>query len=160
MGFLLGDILGSPFEGFGYRAAQAGYLKRVGSYTDDTLMYLSVLKAYKRKTPLSKTLIGFYDPARGYGGRMDGMLSQKRCVPADSWGNGAATRTAALALFDKATIKDVVAYASVTHTHPDAIKASKMVFVAVRAALSKSKDLGKCWQVLEERKELHQNSCG
>jgi ADP-ribosylglycohydrolase len=123
-------------------------------------MYLSVLKSYKKKTPLSKTLIDFYDPTRGYGGRMDEMLSKRRCVPADSWGNGAATRTAALALFDRATIRDVVAYARITHTHPDAIKASKTVFAAVRAALSKSKDLGKCWQLLEEKKELHQYSCG
>lgn len=160
LGFLLGDILGSPFEGFGYRAARAGYLKKIGSYTDDTLMYLSVLKAYKNKTPLAKTLVDFYDPDRGYGRRMDKMLSNKRCVATDSWGNGAATRTAALALFDEATQQDAVAYAKVTHTHPDAIKASRMVFVAVRAALSKSKDLSRCWRMLEEKKQLHQYSCG
>jgi ADP-ribosylglycohydrolase len=160
LGFLLGDMLGSPFEGFGHRAARDGYLKRIGSYTDDTLMYLSVLKAFKEKTPLAKTLVDFYDPVRGYGGRMDKMLSHRRCVATDSWGNGAATRTAALALFDKATQEDAVAYAKVTHTHPDAIKASRMVFLAVRAALSKSKDLNRCWLMLEEKKQLHQYSCG
>ncbi|MCK4825439.1 ADP-ribosylglycohydrolase family protein [bacterium] len=111
MGFLLGDMLGSPFEGFGYQAAIRGYMKKIGSYTDDTLMYLSVLKSFARHIPLSKTLIEFYDKSRGYGGRMDNMLSGGKCIPSNSWGNGAATRTAALALFDHATIADAVNYA-------------------------------------------------
>jgi len=54
MGFLLGDMLGSPFEGFGYQAAVRGYMKKIGSYTDDTLMYLSVLKSLKKSKDLSK----------------------------------------------------------------------------------------------------------
>ena len=91
---------------------------------------------------------------------MHQMLSQKKCMSTDSWGNGAATRTAALALFDKAVMQDVAGYAKVTHTHPDAVKASKMVFMAVRAALSGSKDLSGCWRMLEAKKEPNQYSCG
>lgn len=91
---------------------------------------------------------------------MDEMLSQGKCFPSDSWGNGSATRTAALALFDRAAIQDVIDYSKVTHSHPDAIKASKSVFLAVRKALSGSKDLSKCWQILGVRKDPSQYSCG
>ncbi|MBA7710160.1 hypothetical protein ES703_119093 [subsurface metagenome] len=154
MGFLLGDILGSPFEGFSHTVAAEGYLKKIGSYTDDTLMYLSVLKAYSKHQPLCKTLIEYYSESRGYGRRMDAVLSQKKCVPSNSWGNGAAVRTAALVLFDRATLKDAVDFCKVIHIHPESIACSKVVFLAVRKALRKNLDLSECWEVLGQRHEL------
>lgn len=160
LGFLLGDMLGSPFEGFGYKAAAEGYLKKIGSYTDDTLMYLAVLEAFARRRPLARTLVERYQRNRGYGGRMEAMLSRGRCEPTDSWGNGAATRTAALALFPRATIGDAVAYCRVTHTHPQAIACSRAVFVAVRQALRCSRDLGECWRILGAKKPLAHYAMG
>ncbi len=160
LGFLLGDMLGSPFEGFSRRAAAAGYLKQIGSYTDDTLMYLSVLEAFARTRPLARTLVEHYDAGRGYGGRMDAMLSRGRCEASDSWGNGAATRTAALALFPRASIDDAVAYCRVTHTHPEAVACSRAVFVAVRQALHGSRDLAECWGILGRRTALADYAMG
>jgi len=159
-GFLLGDILGAPFEGRSFRDAQNGYLKKIGSYTDDTLMYLAVLKSFRMKIPLAETLIEFYDPNRGFGGRMDEMLSQKKCIPSDSWGNGSATRTAALALFEQALLSDAEVYSKVTHLHPEAVLYSKAVFLAVRQALKKSKDLSSCWKLIGEKKPLEKYSMG
>jgi len=153
-GFMLGDMLGAPFEGLGKSEAGQGFLRKVGSYTDDTLMYLSVLHACAKRTDLCRTLIQYYDQSRGYGGRMSRMLSRKQCVPSDSFGNGAATRSAAVALFESATEKDAVIYAKKTHTHPDSLAASRAVYWAVRAALQGSKDLSRSWEILGEKKEF------
>jgi ADP-ribosylglycohydrolase len=160
MGFLLGDMLGSPFEGFSHTAAAEGYLKKIGSYTDDTLLFLSVLKAFSKHKPLCKTLIEYYSESRGFGGRMDAMLSKRRCVPSDSWGNGAAVRTAALALFDHATLKDAADFCKATHTHPESIACSKAVFLAVRQALRKKQDLSECWEALGQRLKISHYSMG
>ncbi len=148
MGFILGDMLGSPFEGFSHTTAAEGYLKKIGSYTDDTLMYLSVLKAYSKHQLLCKTLLEDYSENRGYGRRMDEMLSRGKCMPSDSWGNGASVRTAALALFDNATLKDAVNFCKVTHAHPESIACSKAVFLAVKQALFKKK-LCSIWHLSE-----------
>lgn len=160
IGFLIGDMFGAPFEAKSKYEAMSGFGKRIGSYTDDTLMYLSVLKSFKKNISLRETLIEFYDPDRGYGNRMDDMLSKKRCEPSDSWGNGAATRTAALALFDSSTIDDVEKYCRVTHTHPESTKASIAVYISIKQALQKNKDLSKAWKVIGQKKKLESYSMG
>ncbi len=159
-GFLLGDKIGAPFEGKSKNDASKNYLKIIGSYTDDSLMFLSVLKAFKKKLKFEKTLIEFYSEKRGYGQRMDSMLSQGKCIATDSWGNGAAIRTAALALFDKAAVSDVIKYCKTTHTHPESIRYSEAVYFAVKSALSKSKNLKKSWDIIGGRKPINKYSMG
>lgn len=159
-GFLLGDMFGSPFESRSTDEAKKGFGHTVGSYTDDTLMYLSVMKSFKMNLPLSETLIEFYDDRRGYGNRMDEMLSQKLCVPTDSWGNGAAVRTAALALYEKADLDTVEKYCRTTHTHPDAVRTSLAMFIAVRNALNGNQDLSECWKIIGTKKPLKSYSMG
>ncbi len=158
VGFMFGDMAGAPFENQGRIKAETGFLKEIGSYTDDTLMYVSVLNAYSKNSDLSEMLIKYYDRSRGFGGRMSRMLNNGKCYPANSYGNGAGTRTAALALFDRTSINDVINYAKKTHTHPSALKASAAVFYAVRSALKGSKDLKSSWSVIGEKRDFSKYS--
>lgn len=141
-------------------AAVRGHMEAVESSTDDTLRYIAVLKAFSKRQPICRTLVEYYSGRRGYGRRMDAMLSKGKCVPAPSWGNAAATRKAELALFDRARLGDVIKYCRVTHTHAESETCCKAVFVAVRCALRHCRDLTECWQILGEKHGLSHCSAG
>jgi len=124
-------------------------------HTDDTQMALSVLESLRQfgrveQDALAQSLAHHYDPSRGYGPSMHGLLEWVRLgIPwraaagrlfagQGSYGNGAAMRVAPVGAYfaenlDEAA-KEAVRSAEVTHAHAEGIAGA--VAVAVAAALA------------------------
>lgn len=123
-------------------------------YSDDTEMAIGVaesLVAHAGVVPeeLLRTLARDYDPARGYGKGGKGMkLIVRRLAegapwqsvaatawPEGSWGNGVAVRVGPIACLyhddDAALRAAVVAGATITHAHPEAIAWASVLARAV-----------------------------
>jgi ADP-ribosylglycohydrolase len=122
-------------------------------YTDDTEMALSIVATLRQhgeieQDALARSFAERYDPSRGYGPAMHGLLQRvdggepwQAVAPSlfagqGSYGNGAAMRIAPLGAYFADDIDLVVAQArrsaEVTHAHPEAIAGA--IAVAVAAA--------------------------
>jgi ADP-ribosylglycohydrolase len=124
-------------------------------FTDDTLMALSIVSCLRlheeiEQNLLAKSFAARYDPSRGYGPSMHGVLA--RIAQGEPWpdvtrsmfggqgsfGNGAAMRVAPVGAYFADDLNAVVAQASlsaeVTHAHEEAIAGA--IAVAVGAAIA------------------------
>ncbi len=122
-------------------------------YTDDTQMALSIVSILRQygaidQDRLAESFAEQYDPSRGYGPAMHGLLRAIRAgrpwseaargqfEGQGSYGNGAAMRVAPLGAFFADELDMVVEQAArsaeVTHTHPEGIAGA--IAVAVAAA--------------------------
>jgi len=129
-------------------------------YTDDTEMALSIVSVLRRCGRVDQDLLaasfsGHYNPSRGYGPAMNGLLdwigqgvawqdlSRRLFHGQGSFGNGAAMRVAPLGAYFADDLAVVVEQArlsaEVTHAHPEGIAGA--IAVAVAAALAANLDL-------------------
>ena len=127
------------------------------SFTDDTMMAISVVATLKRSgridpEDLVRDFIARYRPHRGYGPSMHGYLtslasrgpelwqsaSQALFAGQGSFGNGAAMRVAPLGAFfaedPVLLIEQARRSAIATHSHPDAVDGAIAVALAAAAA--------------------------
>lgn len=125
-------------------------------FTDDTMMALSVvstLEAHQQidQDHLASSFARHYDPSRGYGAAMHGLLLKIRSNP-DSWraeaqaqfggegsfGNGSAMRVAPVGAYFADDLEQVIHQAELsavtTHCHAEAIAGA--IAVALAAALA------------------------
>jgi ADP-ribosylglycohydrolase len=156
-GLSAGDAFGDCFFGNPDQVAELIQRRVVPAapwaYTDDTEMALSIfanLREYSRieQDALAQSFAFRYNPQRGYGSSMHGLLEWIRlgvswqvAAPklfggSGSFGNGAAMRIAPLGAYFADDLDQVVAQAEtaavVTHTHRDAVAGA--IAVAVAAA--------------------------
>ena len=158
LGAMCGDALGMPVEGWSVRqiAQRFGRLDRLvdgrlpaGSYTDDSQMMIAILQTLAQGGGLdsfflARRFLALYDPARGYGGRIDGLMRRLARgeawdrVATDSWGNGGAMRVGVLGVFfaedEDACREAALAQCRITHTHPRALAGAAAQALAVRLA--------------------------
>lgn len=144
VGLSVGDALGARFEGDAFeRGRLAAVLEPDGPavWTDDTQMARSIVDVLLTARTIDQDrlarLFGLrYEPWRGYGPAMHGMLPllgagkdwrelKDKFFPGGSFGNGSAMRVAPLgAYFHEATVDTVLEEAElsaeVTHAHPEA----------------------------------------
>jgi len=114
MGTFVGDALGRPVEGWSSRMIQTvhGLLVEMGqgTYTDDTEMMIGIMESLVERPRFDPAHTGGkflanFNPHRGYGGRIYGVMDELRCGTAwnkagtDSWGNGGAMRIAPIGFF-------------------------------------------------------------
>jgi ADP-ribosylglycohydrolase len=120
-------------------------------YTDDTQMALSIVSILRQhgtinQDRLAESFAEQYDPSRGYGPAMHGLLRAIRAgrpwgeaargqfEGQGSYGNGAAMRVAPLGAFFADDLDMVVEQAArsaeVTHTHPEGVAGAIAVAVA------------------------------
>ena len=127
------------------------------AFTDDTMMAISIFEVLKRdgqiqEAQLAAHFASLYDPARGYGPAMHGLLQQIRVTGGETWkqeaaslfqgrgsyGNGSAMRVAPLGAYfadDLPTVAEQARRsAATTHAHAEA--AAGAIAVAVGAALA------------------------
>jgi ADP-ribosylglycohydrolase len=124
-------------------------------YTDDTQMALSIIETLREcgeivQERLAWSFADHYEPGRGYGPAMHGLLRRIR-AGADwqaaakgqfsgqgSWGNGGSMRVAPLGAYFADDLARVVEQArlsaEVTHTHPEGIAGAIAVAVAAACA--------------------------
>ncbi len=159
IGLMAGDALGMPVEGWSWPMIENryGWLSEMrpgrfpaGWYTDDFQMALGLLEslvASKGFDPAACAAqwLANYDPRRGYGARLHGVMSRLAAgepwseVGTDSFGNGSAMRVGPLGVFyadDVETLIETAAEsARITHRHPRAVAGAVIQAGAVGLAL-------------------------
>ncbi len=159
VGTFVGDALGEPVEGWSHHAiySRFGLLDKLvggeGRYTDDTQMMIGILEALIKKggfdpAVCAKRFAENFDPMRGYGRRIFGVMERIRQgmswdqVGTDSFGNGGAMRIAPVGCFyhhDLQAIKDnAILSARITHNHPQGLAGAVAQATAVGLALHRS----------------------
>ena len=158
-GLSVGDAFGETFfvhpdlvEGL---IAERALASRTWTYTDDTLMAMSVFSVLRQEGQISQASLARsfaerYERDRGYGPAMHRLLSEIRSGEdwaeraqslfggQGSFGNGAAMRVAPIGAFFAGDIDAVVEQATrssvITHTHDEAIAGAVAVAVAAARA--------------------------
>jgi len=156
-GAIIGDIVGSVYEGSCFKSKIFPFFSKYSRYTDDTVMTCAVAAAllerngiYNNEEKCKNLFVKYmrkygqeyYDA--GYGGSFKLWLSSKTPEPYKSFGNGSAMRVSPVAWVfnDIETVKKLARWsAEVTHNHPEGIKGAEATAVAVfLARTGKSKD--------------------
>lgn len=144
IGAIIGDIVGSRFEGDDFKSKDFNLFARECRPTDDTVMTLAVgdaLLAYReeggnlREHAVKKMRKwGRMYINAGYGSTFLSWLMSKDPRPYGSWGNGAAMRVSLCGWAAK-TYAEAIDFAravtEVTHNHPEATKAAETVAALV-----------------------------
>ena len=153
-GAVIGDIIGSRFEFFNYRAKDFDLFDEKRKFTDDSVMTIAICKAImncngnynnlSEETIKCMQYLGKEYPYSGYGGMFSAWLKVNDPQPYNSFGNGAAMRVSAVA-YEAETIEDVKKLSKlvteVTHNHPEGIKGAEATAIAIfLARIGMSKD--------------------
>lgn len=162
LGAIVGDIVGSRFEFVfpDFKKKEFTLFRRSCKVTDDSIMTLAIADAIlkcdlqKDFSTLSNYAIAFMQglgrhyPNAGYGGIFARWIMLDNPMPYGSYGNGAAMRVSPCA-YASESLDTVLEYSdavtSVTHNHPESIKAARAVTGAIWYALhgcSKDEILG------------------
>ncbi len=142
-------------------------------YTDDTNMALSIYQILRQhqkieQVELANSFAEHYDPGRGYGPAMHGLLARIRqgeswqSAAADlfsgqgSYGNGGAMRVAPIGTYFadelNAVVENARLSAEITHSHPEGVAGAIAVAVATAIAwqLKEAKQRPKRSQFIEQ----------
>lgn len=149
-GAILGDIIGSPYEGGrGQKTKDFPFFDRGARFTDDSVMTIAVAEALMKAKGIgvmdneaaTKELLidsmhkwGHKYPNAGYGGRFYKWISRSEREPYGSWGNGSAMRVSAAGWLydDLETTRRVARWtAEVTHDHPEGVKGAESIAAAI-----------------------------
>jgi ADP-ribosylglycohydrolase len=142
IGAVIGDILGSRYEGSFARDIVAGHDWWSGlcTYTDDTVMTAAVARWLLDGGDVGDHLheLGRRHLGRGYGINFYTWLIDMPRPPAyGSWGNGSAMRVSPVALWghDEAEVRELArASALPTHNHPQGIRGAEVAALAMHRA--------------------------
>lgn len=147
-GAVVGDVVGSRFEWHNIKTKDFELITPKSKFTDDTVMTIAVADALAKSKPnnysdLSDCAIermqywGRKYHGAGYGRSFYSWIFSGSPVPYNSFGNGAAMRVSACGYASR-SINDAkqlsFAVTSVTHDHPESIKAAEAVSSAVYMA--------------------------
>jgi poly(ADP-ribose) glycohydrolase ARH3 len=158
LGEMCGDALGMPVEGWPAEAISRrfGRLDELlpgrlpaGSYTDDSQMMIAILETLALTGGLDGPCLARrfregYEPHRGYGGRIHGVMENLGRGAAwdqagtDSFGNGGAMRVGVVGAFfpedEEACRRAALDQCRITHTHPRGLAgAAALALAAARA---------------------------
>lgn len=147
-GAIIGDIVGSRYEGSGMRSKRFAMFAPECHFTDDTVMTVAVARAllecdwheeevYKEILVRQMRWLGRAYPNAGYGEQFKQWLFSENPQPYGSFGNGAAMRVSpcgllAHSLDEALTLAKLTA--EVTHNHPEGIRGAQAVAAAVYLA--------------------------
>ena len=156
-GAVIGDISGSPYEGYenAIKTKDYKFIRHSGHITDDTIMTVAVADALLSCEGLNEISVknavvnsmqrwGRIYPNAGYGHRFANWLMSDNPQPYKSFGNGAAMRVSAVALIglfygDLDLVRRVARWtAEVTHNHPEGVKSAEAVASAIFLARNKT----------------------
>lgn len=136
-GAIIGDIVGSIYEGHNIKTKDFPLFQNRCRYTDDTVMTCAVAKAFmdaeKDDIPIVKHMtrsmqaLGRRNPHRGYGGRFGHWIYAEDPQPYYSFGNGAAMRASPAGFLGK-TVEESYQLGELTamptHNHPEGLRAA------------------------------------
>jgi ADP-ribosylglycohydrolase len=138
LGSIAGDIIGSVYEGWGYRMKSTEFPLFVSSsvFTDDTVLTVATASAILLGSDYGRAYkdFGRRYPDAGYGGTFHEWLRSEEIFPYNSWGNGSAMRVSPVGWAFR-TVEEVLQEAhhsaAVTHNHPEGIKGAQATALAV-----------------------------
>lgn len=136
IGALLGDIIGSVFEGKNIKTTEFG-LKNFGSrITDDSVLTIAVADSLLKGGTYEESLLSWSRkyPWAGYGRSFKYWMLAEEQKPYNSWGNGSAMRVSpvAYAFDDLSEVLDEARRSAIpTHNHPEGVKGAEAIAAAV-----------------------------
>jgi ADP-ribosylglycohydrolase len=137
IGALVGDIVGSRFEGRRSFAKPNFILfAKESCFTDDTVLTIATMDAVLNTKTYLDVYSSYYRkyPYAGYGSSFKRWATSKDKNPYNSWGNGSAMRVSPLAYcFDtkEEVLEEAKRSAEITHSHPEGIKGAQAVALAI-----------------------------
>ncbi|HEP1837068.1 TPA: ADP-ribosylglycohydrolase family protein [Streptococcus suis] len=153
-GAIVGDVIGSRFEGRDIKSKDFDLFHPNCRFTDDSVMTAAVAASFlglnESFDDLEEALVlnmkdfGKLYPRAGYGPQFKKWIESKDSEPYNSFGNGSAMRVSACGHVGKSleeTLDLAERVASVTHNHPEGIKGAQAVAGAIfLARTGKSKE--------------------
>lgn len=135
IGSIIGDIIGSTYEGNPTKNYNFELFTPGMTFTDDSVLTIAVADALLHQKPFDKTIHqwGNKYPNSGYGFNFSLWLSDSDPQPYNSYGNGSAMRVSPVGLFcssQQQVLKYAKLSAEATHNHPEGIKGAQAVALA------------------------------
>ncbi|HFI0620794.1 TPA: ADP-ribosylglycohydrolase family protein [Streptococcus suis] len=143
-GAIVGDVIGSRFEGRDIKSKDFDLFHPNCRFTDDSVMTAAVAASFlglnESFDDLEEALVlnmkdfGKLYPRAGYGPQFKKWIESKDSEPYNSFGNGSAMRVSACGHVGKSleeTLTLAERVASVTHNHPEGIKGAQAVAGAI-----------------------------
>jgi ADP-ribosylglycohydrolase len=135
-GAIIGDIVGSAYEGTGIKTKDFPLFVSESTFTDDTVLTVAVADWILTGHNLTDLLKSYYCtfPNRGFGGMFRQWARKNWTKPYNSFGNGSAMRVSPVG-FAFENIEDVLLWAerssAVTHNHPEGIRGAQATAAAI-----------------------------
>jgi len=140
-GAVIGDIIGSVYEGSKPRPKDFPLFVNLSRPTDDSVCTIAVADCLLNNGDPAEYLRRWCNkyPNAGYGGMFRSWMRNPEAPAYGSWGNGAAMRISPVGFF--ANSIEVVACISdrvteVTHNHPEALRCARATAAAIHMARS------------------------
>ena len=139
IGAVIGDVVGSCFEGDPTKEIEFELFSSRSTFTDDSVLTIAVADWLLNGGELTTYFHEYVDryPHAGYGGTFIQWANARSTDPYNSWGNGAAMRVSPVAYFGESlqqVFEVAKASAEVTHNHPEGIKGAQAVACCIYLA--------------------------
>jgi ADP-ribosylglycohydrolase len=141
IGGIAGDIIGSRWEGSGFKQKEFELFDPTVRPTDDTVLTVAVADCLLHERDYTAAFHAYFRdyPRAGYGAWFTEWALARSRKPYGSYGNGAAMRVSPIAWAFE-SLSEVAAEAqrsaAVTHDHPEAMRAAEATAVAILLARS------------------------
>jgi ADP-ribosylglycohydrolase len=141
LGAIVGDIIGSPYEGDCLKHTDFQLFGPYSRFTDDTVLTVATAHVLLTGAAYADAYHGFGNryPGAGYGGAFHRWLALEERQPYQSFGNGSAMRVSPVG-WAAGSIDEVLAEAersaSATHDHAEGVRGAQAVALAVYLARS------------------------
>lgn len=139
LGAIIGDLVGSPFEGGACRDWTANLRQAESEFTDDTVLTIAVAESLLEQHDVALTLRTWTRryPNRGYGGAYLKWALTDDAKPFQSYSNGGAMRVSPVALA-ASTLSEAIELAtytaSPTHGHEEGLRGANALAAAIYLA--------------------------
>ena len=136
IGAIAGDIIGSVYEGSGFKSKRFLLFERGARFTDDSVLTIAVAQAILDGRDYLSAILEFGRryPDAGYSGQFQAWLRSRAPRPYQSFGNGAAMRVSPVGFaFDSeaAVLTEARKTAEISHDHPEGVKGAQATALAV-----------------------------
>ena len=131
LGAIIGDIVGSIYEGNPIKTKDFPFFGNYCCFTDDSVCTLAVADMLLRDLPPAETMQKWCRryPSAGYGGNFGMWIYADPPEPYNSYGNGAAMRVSPAAFLNRNDLDAALSASDkvteITHNHPEGIKGAR-----------------------------------
>jgi len=136
LGAIVGDVVGSVYEGKTIRSKEFELFTANSHFTDDTVLTVAVADSLLKHESYTHSIKQYFNqyPRAGYGAKFMLWGFSDSLEPYNSFGNGSAMRVSPVAYaFDdlEQVLKEAEHSAAATHNHPEGIKGAQAIAAAI-----------------------------